>query len=57
MGLPLGTVRKGVLMKEVFMSDENGFKGNILMEEGEKWQTHRKARIARKPRFKKSNKT
>ena len=51
MGLPLGTVRKGVMMKEVFMSDKNGFKGNILMEEGEKWQNHRKARIVRQPRF------
>ena len=42
MGLPVNLVRKGVMVKEAFLSDKNGFKDNLLMEEGESWQVHRK---------------
>ena len=42
MGLPPNIMRKGGLVAEIFLSDENGFKGNLVMEEGETWQRHRK---------------
>ena len=35
MGLPAGLVKKAGLTPEIFMSDVNGFKNNLLMEEGE----------------------
>ena len=42
MTLPTDMMKKGGLTGEMFKSDKNGLTGNLLMEEGETWQIHRK---------------
>jgi len=42
MTLPPDMMKKGGLTEEVFKSDKNGLTGNLVMEEGETWQMHRK---------------
>ena len=42
MNLPPSIVKKAGLTPEVFLSDKNGLGHNLIMEEGEVWQRHRK---------------